>query len=59
MRINESLLRYLIINVEELDNQPSALMQQKSFENRRFDDDYDLLAPMPQGKPAEEKKEEA
>lgn len=57
MRLNESLLRFLIIAVDELDNQPSVLMQQKSFENRRFDDDYDLLAPMPNNE--EKKAEEA
>lgn len=42
MSLNESILRYLVINIEELDPQPSLLMQQKSFDGRRFDDDYDM-----------------
>lgn len=41
MGLNESILRYLVVRIEEIDPQPSLLMQQKSFDNRRFDDDYD------------------
>lgn len=45
MSINENVLRYLTLAVEELDNNPSVLMQQKSFreDQPRYDDDYDDL----------------
>ena len=39
MRLNEDILRYMSIAVDELDPEPSALMQSKS--TRRFDDDFD------------------
>ena len=45
MSINENILRYMTLAVEELDNNPSILMQQKSFreDQPRYDDDYDDL----------------
>ena len=45
MRLNEDVLRYLTISVEELDPNPSALMQQKNYREERyrsFDDDGDF-----------------
>ena len=39
MRLNEDILRYMSIAVDELDPAPSALMQSKT--TRRFDDDFD------------------
>lgn len=48
MSLNENILRYLTIKVDELDNNPSPLMQQKGFrdDQARYNDDYDddLLA---------------
>jgi small subunit ribosomal protein S6 len=45
MRLNEDVLRYLTVSVDELDPNPSALMQQKNFREERyrsFDDDGDF-----------------
>lgn len=44
MKNNEDILRYLILNVEELDNNPSALMQrhQREESHQSFNDDFDL-----------------
>lgn len=39
MRLNEDILRYMSIAVDELDPEPSALMQSKS--TRRFNDDFE------------------
>jgi small subunit ribosomal protein S6 len=45
MKINENILRYLTVRVEQLDNNPSTLMQQKTFreDQARYDDDFDDL----------------
>lgn len=51
--LNESILRYLSVRVEEIDPQPSLLMQQKSFDGRRFDDDYDMAPPSQNNNTAE------
>lgn len=43
MRLSEDVLRYLTINVESLDDNPSPLMQQRSFRDEKartsFDED--------------------
>ena len=42
MRLNENILRYLSVRVEELDPNPSALMQQRNYREeryRQFDDE--------------------
>jgi small subunit ribosomal protein S6 len=46
MGINEDVLRYLSVRVEQLDNNPSSLMQQKTFreDQARYDDDFDDIA---------------
>ena len=54
LSLNESVLRYLAVRVEELDPQPSLLMQQKSFDGRRYDDDYDMAPHVPQSQDAVE-----
>lgn len=44
MKLNEDILRYLTVKVEEHDNTPSPLMQQKTFrdDRRRFaEEDFD------------------
>lgn len=48
MKLNENVLRHMTVRVEELDPNPSALMQQKNFQpdrSRSFDDDQDDMAP--------------
>ena len=40
MSLNEDILRYLSIRVEELDNTPSPLMQQKSYKDSTRPDDH-------------------
>ncbi len=37
MRINEDILRFLTIKVEELDPEPSALMQSKQHRERKYE----------------------
>lgn len=39
LRINESVLRYLTVKVEKLDNNPSALMQNRHYRENVFDDE--------------------
>jgi small subunit ribosomal protein S6 len=38
LRINESVLRHLVVNVEALDNNPSALMQNRHYRENVFND---------------------
>jgi small subunit ribosomal protein S6 len=44
MKINEDVIRHLSVRVEALDNNPSALMQQRHYREdyRDYDDDFDL-----------------
>lgn len=43
IKINEDVIRHLVVRVEELDNAPSPLMQQKSYRDtfRPSHDDFD------------------
>lgn len=44
MKLNENILRFLTVRVEELNNSPSLLMQQRNFDQNRYDDyDDDLM----------------
>lgn len=40
MRLSEDVMRYMTINVEELDSNPSALMQSRQTRERRHDDRF-------------------
>ncbi len=40
MSLNEDILRYLSVRVENLDNTPSPLMQQKSYKDSTRPDDH-------------------
>ncbi len=42
MRLNEDVLRFLTVRVDELDNNPSALMQNRHFREESYPQD-DLL----------------
>lgn len=39
MSINSDILRYLTVRVEELDNNPSPLMQQRNFRPMQYDNE--------------------
>ncbi len=41
MKLSEDLLRYLTVRVESLDDNPSALMQQRSFRDEKARSSYD------------------
>lgn len=51
MKINEDILRYLSVRVDELDNNPSALMQQRhyreDFNRNNYDDQNDQVDLVP------------
>lgn len=49
MKLNEDILRGLTVRVEELDPNPSYLMQQKTFTSRSFaqDDSYEDFSETP------------
>ena len=51
MKINEDSLRYLSVRVDELDNNPSALMQQRhyreDFNSNNYDDQNDQVDLVP------------
>lgn len=41
MKLNEDMLRFLTIKVDALDDNPSALMQQRSFRDEKAKSSYD------------------
>ncbi|MBX9976935.1 MAG: 30S ribosomal protein S6, partial [Alphaproteobacteria bacterium] len=41
MKLSEDILRYLTVSVESLDDNPSALMQQRSFRDEKSRASYD------------------
>lgn len=41
MKLSEDILRYMTVSVESLDDNPSALMQQKSFRDEKAKFSYD------------------
>ncbi|HVG82001.1 MAG TPA: 30S ribosomal protein S6 [Methylomirabilota bacterium] len=58
MRINEDILRFLTVRVDELEEGPSAMLQSRGREDRprRFDDRprrYEDRGPRPEPAPAE------
>lgn len=42
MRLSEDVMRYMTINVEELDSNPSALMQSRQTRERRHDNRFEV-----------------
>ena len=49
MRLNEDVMRYITINVEELDSNPSALMQNRQTRERRQDDRFETDSMLSEG----------
>lgn len=41
MKLSEDILRYLTVRVEELDDNPSSLMQQRSFRDEKAKSSYE------------------
>ena len=41
MKINEDMLRYMTVRVDELDDNPSSLMQQRSFRDEKAKSAYE------------------
>lgn len=61
MKLSEDILRYMTVSVESLDDNPSALMQQKSFRDEKakfsYDDDQNNT-PAPAESSAEQPQEQ-